>query len=142
MQVENRSVNFALSIDSEITEWMSINYNSSFTFSRLSIDAEPLQNINNMKHLLATYLFLKDNQYIDIEVEYYGNDFETNNNNYFLNIGYQYSIKETGLDLNLSWNNILNTKEYVDIYASEFSYIENRYMLRPSQILASVKFSF
>jgi len=142
VQLENRSFNFGLSIDSEITEWLSINYNSSFTFSRLSIDAESLQNVNNTKHQLASYLFLKDIQYMDIEVEYYGNDFETNNNNYFLNIGYQYSIKNTGLDLNLSWNNILNTKEYVDIYASEFSYIENRYMLRPSQVLASIKFSF
>ena len=50
--------------------------------------------------------------------------------------------QKPAFDLRASWNNVLNTNEFVRVSNSEFSYIQSTYRLRPSQLLVSLKFSF
>ncbi|MDR5589058.1 carboxypeptidase-like regulatory domain-containing protein [Christiangramia sp. SM2212] len=141
-EVENQNLKAELSIDSEIFEWLSANYDGSFNFYGTALDNTKFQQIKNHQHFLSFYIFLADNQYLDIAGEYYGNSITEVDENYFLNLGYQYTFGKSGIDLNVSWNNILNTEQYINVSSSDFSYIQNTYRLRPSQILASLKFSF
>jgi hypothetical protein len=84
-----------------------------------------------------------ENQYFSVNSEYYSNNIsEENRNNYFMNFNYQYSFEDTGIDLEASWNNVLNTDAFVRVSNTDFSYVESTYHLRPSQILVSLKFSF
>jgi len=84
-----------------------------------------------------------DNQYFSVNSEYYYNNIsEDNQNNYFLNFNYQYTFEDLGIDLNASWNNALNTNEFVRVSNTDFSYVQSTYRLRPSQFLLSLKFLF
>ncbi len=142
-EVKNKTLSLNANLDAEIFSWLSTAYDATFSFYETSFENEQFQQVETTKHTLGLFFFLTDNQYLNAEAEYYGNSLsEANGSNYFMNLGYQYSLKKPKIDLNISWNNILNTAEFITAYGNEFSYVESRYELRPSQVVASVKFSF
>ncbi len=57
-------------------------------------------------------------------------------------MNYQYTFLDSGIDLEASWNNVLNTDEFVRVSNTDFAYVQSTYQLRPSQVLVSLKFSF
>lgn len=141
--VAHNNTHFNASIDSAIFSWLSAQYATTFSVFKTSFEKVQLQQIATNKHSLDLFFYLTNRQQIKCNGEYYYNSLsEENTSNSFLNLSYQYTFKEPRIDLNLSWNNILNTDEFVNIYTNEFSYVESSYKLRPSQILASIKFSF
>ena len=142
VDLQNKVFSSGISIDAEILSWLSANYNGNFSFYETAFENRDLQNVKNQQHLLNLFFFLGDAQYLELEGEYYQNSISENNENYFLNLGYQYTFEKQNIDLNISWNNILNTNEFINVSSSEFSFIQNSYQLRPSQVLASLKFSF
>ncbi|GLB51590.1 hypothetical protein NBRC110019_06290 [Neptunitalea chrysea] len=62
-------------------------------------------------------------------------------NNYFLNLGYQFTFSKYHIDAKLEWNNVLNTKSYIRYINSDFYSIQNSFIIRPSQILFSLQFN-
>ena len=141
--IENRSIGAGIGVESEITDWLSTSYAGEIQFLQTEFGNRNFQEIVTQQHELGLFFYLNASQYINLDSEYYFNNIsETNQHNYFLNLSYQYTFKNPKIDLNISWNNILNTDEFVNVYNNEFSYVESRYQLRPSQLLLSVKFSF
>ncbi len=141
--VENNIINFNINLDAKVFSWLSAQYVASFSIYKTSLEKIHFQQIETNKHTLDLFFYLTDSQYLKGNGEYYYNSLsEINASNYFLNLSYQYTFKQPKIDLNLSWNNVLNTNEFVNVYTNEFSYVENRYNLRPSQVVASIKFSF
>ena len=90
---------------------------------------------------LVIYFYPKDNQYLSVSGEYYGNSLPDNDNNYFMNLGYQFTFKKPKMDLNISWRNILDTDQYINVNNNQYYNIISRCRLRPSQMLASLKFT-
>jgi len=140
--LQNTSLSGSLSIDSEITSWLTGNYAINASIFKSAFGDSEFQNISSSNQLLNLYFFLKDNQYLNAETEYYRNSISESEDNYFMNLSYQYTFQKPKIDLNISWKNIFNTEEFINISSSEYTYVETAYRLRPSQILASLKFSF
>ena len=142
IDLKNTSLSGSLSLDSEITSWLTANYDLKASIFESSFGDSEFQKVSTNNHLLNLYFYLTDNQYLNAEAEYYGNSISESDDNYFMNLSYQYTFQKPKIDLNISWNNIFNTEEFINIATSEYTYIETAYRLRPSQIIASVKFSF
>ncbi|WP_245856908.1 carboxypeptidase-like regulatory domain-containing protein [Lutibacter flavus] len=141
--VEKNNIHMDANLDTEIFSWLSLQYVAAISIYKSSFDEVQLRQVETNKHVLNLFFYLTDNQYLKCTNEYYRNSLsEKNSSNYFLNFSYQYTFKQSNIDLNLSWNNVLNTNEFVNVYTNEFTYVENSYKLRPSQVLASIKFSF
>jgi len=130
-------------IDTEITNWLDIRYKSNFSISNTHFKNQSFNNIITQEHLLNFNFYPTSNQYIGIDAEYYKNNFSNENKeNYFINLNYRYTFKKSKTDLELNWNNILNTKEFTTVFNNAFSYTQSTYNLRPSQILISLKYRF
>jgi len=141
--VKKYNIHMNANIDAEIFSWLSLQYVAAISIYKSSFDEVQLRQVETNKQALNLFFYLTDNQHLKCKNEYYLNSLsEENSSNYFLNFSYQYTFKQSNIDLNLSWNNVLNTKEFVNVYNNEFSYVENNYKLRPSQVLASIKFTF
>jgi hypothetical protein len=141
--VENKSLGFNLDLESEVTNWLSASYTVNFSFLQTRLEARNFDEIRTQQHELDLFFYVADNQYFSVDSEYYFNNIsEENRNNYFLNFNYQYTFEDTGIDLEASWNNVLNTNEFVRVSNTDFAYLQSTYRLRPSQVLVSLKFSF
>ena len=141
--VDNQILEFNIGLESEVTDWLSASYNGNFSLLKTSFAKRDFDEIKTQQHELDLFFYMSDNQYFSINSEYYFNNIsEENRNNYFLNFNYQYTFKNTGIDLEASWNNVLNTEEFVQVSNSDYSYVQSTYRLRPSQVLLSLKFTF
>ena len=142
-EVNNRNINFSLGVDSEVSNWLSTSYEGNFSFLGTVVGSSEFNEIRSEQHLLDLSFFPADNQYISLESEYYYNNLsQENRNSYFLNLEYQYTFEDSNIDLMASWNNLLNTQEFVHVATNEYIYRQSTYKLRPFQLLVSLRFSF
>ncbi len=142
-EVRNENLSFDLDLESEITDWLSASYSGNLGLLQTSIEERDINRIETQQHSLDLFFYVAENQYFSLNSEYFFNNIsDLNRNNYFMNFNYQYTFKGTGIDLEASWNNILNTNEFVRVSNNEFAYVQSTYRLRPSQVLVSLKFSF
>ena len=99
--------------------------------------------VTNVSHNVSLDYFPKDRHYLGLNGTYYQNKGVLNNQeNYFLNLKYHYTFKKRKIDFVLKWNNILNTASFTESYTTDFSVVESSYLIRPSQLIASLKFNF
>lgn len=130
-------------INTEITAWMSLNYKSNYTVLNTLFNRQSIDRIVIQEHLWHFSFYPTSNQYIGFDTELYKNKGSgINQKNYFLNLNYRFTLKRSKIDLELNWNNILNKREFTTVYNNSFFHTQSTYMLRPSQLLASIKFNF
>ncbi|MCM4160899.1 carboxypeptidase-like regulatory domain-containing protein [Antarcticibacterium flavum] len=142
-EVHNENLSFDLGLESEVTDWLSASYAANFSLLQTRIEERDIDAIETQQHTLDLFFYVAENQYFSLNSEYYFNNIsDLNRNSYFMNLNYQYTFKDSGIDLEASWNNILNTDEFVRVSNNEFAYVQSTYRLRPSQVLVSLKFSF
>ena len=140
-EVNTRSLNFRGSLDAEISSWLIANYSGNYTTYTSGFEDGDFQTIETQQHTLDLYFYPKDNQYLSAGGEYYGNSLSENGDNYFVNLSYQFTFEKPKMDLNISWRNILNTDTFINAYNNEYYYVQSSYRLRPSQVLATLKFT-
>lgn len=141
VNLKNKSILINGKINSEVTNWLSINFTSSVLKHNTLLESKSNE-IISQKHLLDLSLYPDNNQYIGINFDYYKITTSSNyNENYFLNFIYRYTFIKNKIDLELNWNNVLNTKQFINNYSNNFIFSESVYEVRPSQITASIKFS-
>jgi len=103
------------------------------------IESNQNSNISMLRHYLDFHAFPRSGHYLGLTTEYYRH---RDNENYFVDLLYRYSIRKHRIDIEARWLNILNANTYVLYQSSAFTVSENTYFLRPSQMLVSVRFSF
>jgi len=142
--ITTKNVQLKGKLDTEITEWLNIQYKNKISVSNSQFEhQQAFDNIITQEHLLNFNFYPTSNQYIGFNTEFYKNNFSNQNlENYFLNLNYRYTFKESRIDLELNWNNILNTKEFTTVFNDAFSYTQSTFQLRPRQVLISMKFNF
>jgi hypothetical protein len=98
---------------------------------------------NEKKNTITTFkqkgklLFLPTNeQMIYLLLEHYNIDAQ---NDFFVDLNYQFSIPNTLWEIKLSWNNILNNRSYRNLSANSYNVTESVFLLRPSQFMVSVR---
>ncbi|MDA3904987.1 MAG: hypothetical protein PF484_02815 [Bacteroidales bacterium] len=130
---------FMPSLNIHITSWMNSEYELDATYIQTFIENEKKSNISLLRHKFNFFAFPTKNQLISLSTEYYSLQ---GNNNFFADFLYRYTITKRKIDIELRWNNIFNTKFYTTYQASAFTVYESTYLLRPSQVFMSIKFSF
>lgn len=121
--------------------WLITEYSGIYATYTSGFGESDFQQIETQQHTIDFYFYPKDNQYLSVSGEYYGNSLPDNDNNYFMNLGYQFTFKKPKMDLNISWRNILDTDQYINVNNNQYYNIISRCRLRPSQMLASLKFT-
>ncbi len=123
----------------QVTHWLNMEYNFLGHFIQNFINQEQKGEMKLLKHKIELFAFPTDHQLISLSSEYYNND---NTHNFFLDLSYRYTIEKPKIDFDIRWNNILNTKNYISYQSNGYIFWASNYQLRPSQILASIKFNF
>ena len=118
---------------------MNSEYELDATYIQTYIENEKKNNISLLKHKFKFFAFPTKDQLFSLSTEYYNLQ---GKNNFFADLLYRYTITKRKIDIEFCWNNIFNTKYYTTYEASTFSVYESSYLLRPSQVLMSIKFSF
>ena len=141
-EVNTQSFNLRGSIDAEVSSWLIANYSGNFSTYTSGFGERDFQQIETQQHTIDLYFYPKGNQYLSVSSEYYGNSLSENGDNYFVNLSYQFTFEKPKMDLNISWRNILNTDQFINASNNQYYYIQSSYRLRPSQVLATLKFTF
>ncbi len=129
-------------IDTDITDWLNTEIESTLRFSNNKIQNQENQIITQQFHKFNINIYPKENQYIGIKTEYLKNNlFSENTENFFADIVYRHTWKKKNIDFELLFNNIFNTEQYRTINIDNFSYMESNFRLRPRQILFNIRFS-
>jgi hypothetical protein len=122
-----------------ISTWLNSEYELQADYINTFIESQRKSAIRMIRHRLNFFAFPARNQLISLSSEYY--DYE-GSDNLFVDLKYRYSIVAKKIDLEVRWNNIFNNKTYTTLQASSFTVYQSTYLLRPSQVLLLVKFSF
>jgi len=131
-----------IDVKSEIAKWLSIASSTKVSIATLQSTDNQLSRIKNLETSMAAFFYLDAHQFLNIDAEHFHNSIGSGkNNNYFLNVSYQFTIKKYKLDTRIAWNNVLDTRNYVNALNGPFFTNENFYRVRPSQLLISFKFT-
>jgi hypothetical protein len=126
-------------VNTRITEWLRAEYRANLNYMVNNIGPTGQTTITMLRHFVDLHAFPKTGHYVGLNAEYY---IHRDNEHYFLDLLYRYTIRRQRLDLEARWVNIFNTDTYTVFQSGTFSVVESTYMLRPSQLFLSVKFSF
>lgn len=142
--VQNTSLSFTASLESEISENITIGYKGNYALSENSIDTQERDQIISQRHELNAFYYISQSQsqYFNAEFESYFNSLGViENDNYFVNFKYQFTLQKSNIDLFVKWQNIFNENSYVNIYNAENVTARTSFNVRPSQLLFGVQLS-
>ena len=139
-----RSNTYSISpeISTKLRSWGSLSYRFSFAESRNKVQ----NSINNFKPIRTTTqsarlnLFPTKGLRFNVDYEYFYNSAIASGDRTmsFLDAGSTYKWKD--IEFNLSYTNILNTKQYISASYSDISTYYSTFDLRPAEILLKVRF--
>lgn len=132
---------FAFKADIEANKWLTIGLNTQLKTSQLKSKDVSFERVKNWSNSLSTFFYLSKRQFLNADFEHFYNNLQSNQNTVFLNIQYQYSFKKHPIDVKLSWNNILNTKSYINMQNNEYYSLQSSYIIRPSQVFLTLLFT-
>lgn len=141
LQVE--SLNIGSKVDVEVTDWFNFTYEYDWMKSFNQLQNQKNTDMRRQSHKAQLHLYPTKAQYIGWENSYIESSlFNSSSNNFFSDLVYRYTIKKKNIDLEWRWQNIFNTQNYRSIHVSDYSYVQSTTLLRPSQVLVKVRFSF
>lgn len=146
----NNSQSYGLKFNNTYFSWMSVDYNISL--SRNKQDNVGLANstgrlaINKgLNHNLGLFLYPLESHTLGFSWDQVNTtDGVTRFNNAFYDLSYQFTWTKKKIDFEVKWMNIANRKvfETYNINATTNSVSYSRILLRPSQVMFTVKFNF
>lgn len=136
---KNHTISLTPKANIRLTEWMNSEWSAEWLYYDTYRDNEKLNNVSLMKYFGNLLFFPARNQHLSINGEYYQHESQSN---YFVDLQYRYTITARRIDVDVRWINIFNHETYVDYQVGPFSLLENEYILRPTQLLVAVRFSF
>lgn len=138
LQIKSIGNTFSFKSNNNYFDWLTFDFNIFYSINKRGIT----DNITALKSNLKILLYPTSNQTFGIYRDDYIYNLNNQNNNQFIDLSYQYTLEKRKIDIELKWSNILNTKTYQELFLNDLGYTSNTYTIRPSQILASVKFYF
>lgn len=142
-EMKLETLNLGGKVDVEVKDWFNLTYSYDWMKSFSQLQSVKNTNVTRQDHKIQFHIYPTETQYISWESSYVeDNLFNSSSHSFFSDLVYRYTIKQKNIDLELSWQNIFNTRKYRSISVSDYSYVENNIILRPSQVLFKVRFSF
>lgn len=143
--VGNQSHNFQLSVrfEKEIFSWWEALYTPSFRYGITDVESSISQKFQIWSQVVELNFYPAKHHNISVITEYFQSVFKENSNSStLLNLLYNFKIPQRRLELYLSWNNILNNKNFETLVNKQYGIVSTNYILRPSQLHVGLKFSF
>lgn len=118
--------------------WINFSYKFYANVVNSKINDELRNTVKMNKHYFNCNVFAASHLF-NLNLEYYAYNGTRYN---FVDLMYSYSFSESKIDLEVRWNNVLNSKAFIDQQYSQYIITEYVQVLRPSQILLGVRFTF
>ena len=129
-------------LEKEIFTWFDAMYSASIGIGMTDIGKIHNQRFSVQSHKLHLNLFPATNHRFNLDMEYYRSVLQDNANSCMLfNMSYNFKLPQRRLEMYLTWNNILNNRNFHTIISSQYSIISRSYLLRPSQLQVGLRFS-
>lgn len=145
VQFKNRDYSAGFSLNTKFSSKVSldyrVNYSKYFSKSQLQQRSADVENVNqrvNFNYLPAGQIILK----ISAEHYYLQNNFSLSSNYFFGDLGILYKPKNSKIDIEGSFQNIFNNKEFATASISNNVETVSVLLLRPRQVIVKVGFSF
>ncbi|GAB3756620.1 hypothetical protein GCM10028817_27020 [Spirosoma pomorum] len=143
VNLTNQSLSPGLSVATNAGKWADLSYTYQLSLYKVNLSESSTQTTTQQKHQLKLNAYPAKHSSLSIENEYYVNQLSTSTNrNFFTNILFRWALPGKKIDLETSWLNVWNTSTLTTVSITSFSYIESAYVLRPTQIVQKVRFSF
>ncbi|MDX1718559.1 MAG: carboxypeptidase-like regulatory domain-containing protein [Salegentibacter mishustinae] len=138
-EIKNINQQVSGEIETNVTDFIDFNYNFSFNLSNSIIQNNENRKSKQESHHLGIDFNILESHFLGLKTEFIKNQFiNTNTNDTFCDINYQFSYKN--IDFNLEWSNIFNVKTYTSTIVTDYSVIGTSFNLRPSQLFIKVSF--
>ena len=139
----NNSQSITFKLNNTYFQWMSLDYNMSYGWTRQKTNGVTNQPSKSYTHNFVTYFYPVDNH----TVGFYWDQVNSGTSaqmyrNGFYDLSYQYTWAKKKIDFELKWLNIANRKVFERYSLTTFTEAFTRYELRPSQVMFTVKFNF
>ena len=142
-EIQMETLNLGGKADVEVNDWFNLTYSYDWMKSYSQLQDVKNAAITRQDHKVQLHIYPTETQYIGWESSYVADNlFSSSSHSFFSDLVYRYTIKQKNIDLELNWQNIFDTRNYRSINVSDYSYIESNIILRPSQVLFKVRFSF
>ena len=142
VDIANRNLIIGSKIDTDLTDWINLEYSGSWTFSSNKIEFQKQPQVNQQNHGLNLNFNFKKKQYVGLKSEYVSTSlFSERNENLFADVTYRYTLQKKKIDIELQLNNVFGTTNFKTINVNDFSYVSTNFMLRPRQLLFKVRFA-
>lgn len=144
--VRNQVLLLAPKITSILKRTATLTYEATFTNTRTNIyspvTGETKNSLNQISQKLQACYFINSKMEFKAQAEYLHNEITTSvySNLTFMDLSFTYKLKSFNFEL--SWNNILNQKNYTYTRYSELDIYQYTYLLRPQSILANIVFKY
>ena len=137
--IQNKNLSLNGKITSDVFSWMNIEYKNQFSWLMSKVDKGNNNKVKQQSHIMNLMIYPKDNHYFGCSSEYLKNE---GSENIFLDLIYNYTLKNKQSKIEIRWTNIFNKSSYSNYFVDEYSIVNNYYELRPSQIQLNYSFSF
>ena len=146
----NNNQSYGLKFNNTYFSWMSVDYNISLSRNKqdnvgLANNTGRLAINKGLNHNLGLFVYPIENHTVGFSWDQINTtDGTTKFNNAFYDLSYQFTWSKKKVDFEIKWMNIANRKvfETYDINAATNSVSYTRILLRPSQVMFTVKFNF
>ena len=135
----NRMLNARPQVNTRITQWLRTEYRANLSYIQTHMQGGRKNNISMLRHFLDIHAFYSGGHYLGLSTEYYRHE---NSQHYFMDLLYRFTIEPYNVDIEARWVNIFDTDTYTSFHPGVYSVTESTYMLRPSQLFLSARFSF
>jgi len=138
--IDTRTISYSFGPEMYLnaSSWVNLSYKFYANVVNSKINNELRNTVNINKHYFNCNVFAARHLF-NLNFEYYAYNGTRYN---FVDLMYRYSFSESKIDLEVRWNNVLNSKVFIDQQYSQFIITEYVQVLRPSQILLGVRFTF
>jgi hypothetical protein len=137
--IQNKNLSLNGKIASDVFSWMNLEYKNQFSCLMSKVDEGSSNKLKQQSHIVDLMIYPKDNHYFGCSSEYLKNE---GSENIFLDLIYNYTLKNKQSKIEIRWTNIFNKSSYSNYFVDEYSIVNNYYELRPSQIHINYTFSF
>jgi hypothetical protein len=118
-------------------------YKANLNYINSQIGERTIGGIRQFNHIASLNIFIQENQTATFNWEHYDNRLSGNRDlTGFLDIMYQYKIKNSRWDLSIHGQNILNNSNFGTFTADLFFIRQQSFQLRPRQVMLFVNFAF
>jgi hypothetical protein len=140
IQITNINNSFNLELTSDFSKFIDVSYRIDLLFANSRIQESRNEQIININQKVNINTYFQQHQ-LGVEISHFKNQVSSQNTtNFFSDLMYRYTFPKQKIDIELRYNNIFNTDNFIRTTVDSFTYVENNYRLRPSQMLIKVTF--